>query len=419
MGDALERTDDIRIEAGLGDMRAAAAAIDLRRALRACGLADHGDRLAERGQWQNGTAVLQQDGSLLGELARELVVRRGGHVRRIRPRLGRGRVVKDADAEHRAQDPQRHVVQPRHRHLAVEDGLFERIAEVAPVPHLHVHAGVGRGHRRMRRAPVGHDEAVEAVFLLQQRRQERRVLAGPGAVHQVVGAHDRAGLALLDGDLEGLALELVKRALVDVLGDRVAVRLLAVLGVVLRRCDHVVLLDPLDLGGGGRPREVRILAERLEVAPVHRHSGEVEVGRQHDVDPLVPGFPAERVAEAPLQGRIPGRGLSDRGRKGCRVRLAVSDARAGVVQGQVGDAEGRVRRDVTGHPVVDEDVAVAVDHCDLLVERHRGEQLGRAPVGRLGGVHPGAGRGRVDGVRHAHEDDRDREANERKCDAKL
>ena len=242
-------------------------------------------------------------------------------------------MIEDPDPEHRAHDPRHHVVEPRHRHLARLDGRLQGGGEVFPrrQVHLHVQAGVGCRHRRVRAPPVGHHEPVEAEILLEDRVQGERVLARVGAVDAVVGAHHRARAPLLDRRLIGGGVDLVQGPLVDIRGVGHAVYLLAVGHVVLDRGDHRVGLESLHLGGRALSGQERVLTHVLEVAPVDRQAVDLDARGELDVYALVPGLPAQRGAELALERGVPAGGLGDRRRERRRVDLVVSHSLAGVV----------------------------------------------------------------------------------------
>src|SRR5205814_6056574 len=120
-------------------------------------------------------------------------------------------------------------------------------------------------------------------------------------VDEAVRAHDCADVRLADGRLERRQIDLVQRAVVDVRGDVVPVRLLAVDRVVLDGGDYRVLLDAPDLRHGRLRAEEWVLAERLEVPSVLRDSGDVDVRSEQDVDALLPRLEPHRPAERLLQ----------------------------------------------------------------------------------------------------------------------
>jgi hypothetical protein len=83
-------------------------------------------------------------------------------------------------------------------------------------------------------------------------------------------------VALLDALLEGLQLELVEHPFVE-LDRRVRARVLEVVHrQVLERHDQPLALHALCLVGNELAGEVRILAERLEVAPGGREVDAVD-----------------------------------------------------------------------------------------------------------------------------------------------
>src|SRR3954454_17855506 len=98
--------------------------------------------------------------------------------------------------------------------------------------------------------------------------------------------------------LVGRKVDLLHRPLVGVGGVRHPVGLLIVEREVLHGRGYVLALDSLDLRGAGLPGQVGVFAGVLEVAAAERRARYVYAGCELDVDPLVPGLPADRRADA-------------------------------------------------------------------------------------------------------------------------
>ena len=135
----------------------------------------------------------------------------------------------------------------------------------------------------MDRAPVAHDEALEAPVVLQDLVEQIVVLAAPAAVDEIVGAHHRARRALLDRELEREQVGLAHRLRGDGHVERRAQRLLVVHRIMLDGRDDVVGLDAVDQRAGHRAGEQRVFADIFEVAAVPRLAREVHAARQHGV----------------------------------------------------------------------------------------------------------------------------------------
>ena len=200
-----------------------------------------------------------------------------------------GRVVDDARGERGTDDAAHHVVDAAHGHLSRLDGLLQRVAEPRPFGRTSRLLGVQACQRRLRGAvrgvPVGDDESLEAPGLLQQLVEQVVVLAGPVAVHLVVGAHDHAGLALQHGDLEGEQVGLAHDARAHLHVADVAPGLLIVDGVVLEISDDLLALLALDHLGHHLAGEDRIFSEILEVPSVARLAHQVDAATERGVVP--------------------------------------------------------------------------------------------------------------------------------------
>ena len=185
--------------------------------------ADHRDLLQVlRSKRQQTVPVLQEDDSTFRDSLGDGEARRGVDLLH-----GLG-AVKRANRSKAAQDATRHVVDSLFRNLAFFDRGLQCAREVEFLPELLVQASVGGPRGAVRRAPVGHDPALEAPLGLQDVVQEMGVLAGVDAVHLVVGTHHAADAGLFHNDLEGQQVDLAQRAFIDAHVDPVAIGLLGV-----------------------------------------------------------------------------------------------------------------------------------------------------------------------------------------------
>ena len=92
---------------------------------------------------------------------------------------------------------------------------------------LGLDAGQGGHH------PVGHHQALEAPLIPQAVHNQVAALGGVLPVEQVVGGHQGMGLALLDGNLKALEIDVPQGPLADVGVGEHAVGLLVVAAEVL------------------------------------------------------------------------------------------------------------------------------------------------------------------------------------------
>ena len=203
-------------------------------------------------------------------------------------------------------------------------------------------AGLGGLHGAGLVAPVGHDDALEAPLVAEDRGEEVELLLGVLAVELVVGGHDGPGIGLLHGDLEVLQVDLAEGALADAGVVLVAVRLLVVGGVVLDGSAHAVALDPPDIGRSHLAGEERILGEILEVTSAQRVAVDVHARGEEDVHAIFKHFVTHGFRHLLHHFRIPGARKEGSHREtGAVVGVAVTlagrlDAQAGGAVGQDG-----------------------------------------------------------------------------------
>ncbi len=184
---------------------------------------------------QKTTLILQEHDALLGDVL---------GIFEAAERIDNGadrRIVDDACGEHAAQNAVHHIIETRLGHLSVFDRLLQGSAEMVVVAgHLLIEAGESGFDGAVSRGPVGENPALELEVLLEDLIQQVVVLAGPVAIHEVVGAHHGGGIGDSDGDLEGQQIGLAHGLLVELRVDDVASGLLIVDRVVLDVAHHVL-----------------------------------------------------------------------------------------------------------------------------------------------------------------------------------
>ena len=288
---------------------------------------------------------LERDGGGPG-----VVLRRGGEELRA---------VKEAVGDLEREDAADLVVDRRLADTSRRDQRPERLGvHVAARGHLEVEAAVGDAERVVGRAPVRHEDPLEGPVALQHPVVEPVVRAAVGPVQAVVRAHDRPGVALLHGRAERRQVDLPERPLADPGVDRAALGLLVVGRKMLHRRHDALALDAGHDLRGDRARQVGVLREVLEVAPVLGHAVDVDRGPEHDVDAAGAGVAADGRPELPRQAGVPGGGEPDRRRVGGRGPV-VAHAEGPVRHLDLGDPEPRDGPDV--------EVPVAPEERELLV----------------------------------------------------
>ncbi len=132
--------------------------------------------------------------------------------------------------------------------------------------------------------------------------QQPQVLRDGVAVHLVVGAHDRPGLAGGDHALEGGQVDLAQGAFVDLGVDAEPVGLLVVGGVVLDRGAHSAGLDAVDDPDGQLTGQEGVFGEVLEVPPAQRRPFHVDARPQDHRQVARPGLLSQRLTD-PVRSR--------------------------------------------------------------------------------------------------------------------
>ena len=311
--------------------------------------------------------------------------------------------------EHGAQDAPCHLVEARGRYAAGGDRGLERRAEegrlVERISAVLVEAGIGSGLGAVGRAPVGHHIALRAEIAAQHFGEQPAALAGVDAVHLVVGAHHRAGIGALDGDLEREEVRHARGVGRDARVVIVAAGLEIVQGVMLDRRDDRIGLDAGDLRADHRAGEKRVLAAIFEIAAIPRVANEVHAAGQHDVEAGGAGFGADHPASGKTHRRVPARRGGEAGGEGGALALVLrpalgGDADAGVRLPLRRDAEARDAGDeprralaaAFGHgEVLGREIGreIAEDQLQFLVLGHLRKEQGDAAIRREGCVHPG------------------------------
>ena len=330
---------------------------------------------------------------------------------------------------------------------AVLEGGQQRRAEAVGPRQFEVHARPEREDRRggrLGRHPVvrgqhrdarvvGGDDAVEAPFVAQDRREQLHRRMARDAVDVAIGRHDAADPAVADRDLEREQLLVAELARADVGRGLVEPALgQAVPDEVLRGGDDAVVqgvaLERRRVGVAHLGGQVRVLAVGLLDPSPARVAGDVEDGRQGVARAGQQHPLADRRGDLPDDGRVEGRGGPDRLLEARRVpghqpvqALLVDDARdpqAGVLDqvaldvvvgsgdvhgpqvgraGEAGDLADPVGRE-RGHPFrIDLPVDDHLEGPDgtelgeLLGPGHAREQVGHADLDGLGRVLVGRG----------------------------
>ena len=139
-------------------------------------------------------------------------------------------------------------------------------------------------------APVAHHPAAIPPVLLQDLGQQELVLPGPFAIDLVIGAHDRAGVAVFDGDLKSQQVALAQGCLINPCIDHMAAGLLVIERKVFEGADNLVGLRALDPCARQFPCEQGVFAQIFEIATAAWLAGQVGTAAQQNIEPLVSGF---------------------------------------------------------------------------------------------------------------------------------
>ena len=178
-------------------------------------------------------------------------------------------------------------------------------------------------HQHLESVAIGGDITAEAPLLAQHAVEQPVVDVRRDAVDFVVGGHDAARVALLDGGLERHQEVLADHAFGIIAGRGVGAALrLAVHGEVLGGGHHVMMIDielvalQAENGGDAHARDqVRIFAVGLFGAAPARIAGDAEHRSEHLGDAGGAGLIAGGGEDVAHQRRIPGAGQCQRLRK--------------------------------------------------------------------------------------------------------
>jgi len=172
----------------------------------------------------------------------------------------------------------------------------------------------------VRGPPVGHDKSRKAPASLEHVVEQVAVLAIVLAVGQVIGAHDRLHIRVLDANFEGQQIALSAAALVDDDIGRRAPALLVVKGKMLDAAHNMLGLDGVDMRSRDFAGENGVFAFGLKRAAIARLAAdEIDVAAQIDIDSIIGQFGADDGAVFGGFVRVPtGRAGNRRGQRGGR-----------------------------------------------------------------------------------------------------
>ena len=201
--------------------------------------------------------------------------------------VGPGGVIEEAKGEQLSEDLVHARFEGRLRDGPVGQRGFDLGRVVAARANVEVQARVEVVFGLVTGQEVRHDESVRAPQSPECVFEQERIRARVDPFQQVVRAHHRRAVALLDRRFEGGQLDLVQGARVDVDVDEgtaaidaehgrdAVLALLVVGGEVLDVCHHPLRLQAFDPPHRGLAREERVLAVGLERAPAKRRAHDV------------------------------------------------------------------------------------------------------------------------------------------------
>ena len=223
------------------------------------------------------------------------------------------------------QDPAHGAVKRFDRKTSGPDGGDDELVGM-PSGGGHLQFAARRDSRDMvvDRAPVGHDEAVEAPVVAQPSGQRGRVFRTVHAVRLIIGRHHGPGAALLYGAFEIRPVYLAERPFVDHGVDRHAAGFLIVGGEMLERGADVLRLDPVDPGGGDFPGNDRIFGKILEIPAAERRALDICPRAEEDLDVFGLGFVPQRRSHPENEVAVEGAGQA-RSRREADGDFAVMD----------------------------------------------------------------------------------------------
>ena len=236
---------------------------------------------------------------------------------------------------------------------ALEERFREKVVFVGRVgTHFEVHAVEDGKLGAVDATPIGHGEAFEAPFLLEDFVEQQIVLATVLAAEEVVGAHDAEDVGFADGGAEGGKIDFAKGAVVHVDVDTVAFGFLIVGGEMFDTGADALGLLAADVIDGDARGEEGIFAKVFKVAATERRALNVDARAEHDVFVTLLGFLPDDGAVLVGEVGIEGGGEANGGGHGGGEIVAVlevfevlsdlfADAERAVVHPKFGNAEAR------------------------------------------------------------------------------
>ena len=185
-------------------------------------------------------------------------------------------------------------------HDRVELFLLTRLQHVVACRHLHGTV--------LAPEPVGHNRSLIAPLVAEDGLYEFLALRSIDAVDIVIGGHHRPGLALLDGNLETLEVDLTEGTLGNAGIVAHAVGLLIVGSEVLDACTHVVLLHTGDIGTGSLTSHHGVLRVVFEVTATEGVAHDVQGRGQQHVGTILLHLLADGLTHLFDELGVPGRG---------------------------------------------------------------------------------------------------------------
>ncbi len=310
------------------------------------------------------------------------------------------RVLEEPEPQHRGQHAEHPHVDLRFGDLPAGHGIFQLVEEPEGRLLL-IQARAQRLDGAVCGRVVTHHKALEADLIAQDAVQDLIVFARVNEVDFIEGTHGSAGVRCLDPDSEGTNIDFLEGAFTHhrVATDK-AIFLLVVGGVVLDVAHHRVLLYPVELGCRDGARYQRIFAVSLERATCLPNTSDIDRCSQRDIVGGLKRFVADEVAVCQRCFGTERRGESERGGQGRGLFLVDVGVRDAHARRAVCHGERRYPEALDGCVVEPVIVArFALQHVDLLVEGHLGEQ-GLRPAfrglhnGRRGSGHGSDGEGR-------------------------
>ena len=200
-------------------------------------------------------------------------------------------------AEDESQDAADLFVNDGHRHfpflyefleivaemIVIEGELFSTNATVAGCSHLDIKASCSSLPRVCHSIPVADETAVPSPLFLQDAVEQFVALAAMYVLPEVVAAHDRIYMRLLDSTLEGGEVYLTHSTFGDVYVNREAVCLLVVEDEMLQAACHTILLHRLDIWHYHLTSQQRVFTHVFEGTTIERCAGDVDTRAQHNI----------------------------------------------------------------------------------------------------------------------------------------